>query len=59
LPTLLDTYGAESPAEFFAVATECFFSQPVQLRDRHPQLYEVLRDFYNQDSAARLQRSQG
>ena len=27
-PTLLDEYGAESPAEFFAVATEAFFELP-------------------------------
>ena len=26
-PTLLDKYGATNPAEFFAVATECFFGQ--------------------------------
>ena len=29
--TLLDTYGAENEAEFFAVATECFFDCPVEL----------------------------
>jgi Mlc titration factor MtfA (ptsG expression regulator) len=49
--TLLDSYGAASPAEFFAVATECFFGQPVPLRQRHPRLYEVLRDFYHQGPA--------
>jgi len=27
--TVLDTYGAQNPAEFFAVATECFFESPV------------------------------
>jgi Mlc titration factor MtfA (ptsG expression regulator) len=52
--TLLDSYGAGSPAEFFAVATECFFGQPVPLQRRHPHLYRVLRDFYNQDPAARF-----
>jgi len=48
-PTLLDWYGAESPAEFFAVATETFFERPVDLRDRHPELYGQLRGFYAQD----------
>ncbi len=53
-PTLLDPYGATDVAEFFAVATELFFEKPVQLQDRHPRLYAVLRDFYRQDTAARL-----
>ncbi len=52
--TLLDPYGATSPAEFFAVATECFFEQPQHLQRQHPRLYEVLRDFYGQDPARRF-----
>ena len=52
--TLLDTYGAESEAEFFAVATECFFDCPVEMRDRHPKLYELLGEYYRQDPAARV-----
>ncbi len=51
--TLLDYYGATNPAEFFAVATECFFEQPQQLADQHGQLYDVLRNFYQQDPAVR------
>jgi Mlc titration factor MtfA (ptsG expression regulator) len=47
--TLIDSYGATNPDEFFAVATECFFGQPEQMRRRHSQLYEVLLDFYRQD----------
>ncbi len=54
--TLLDTYGAESEAEFFAVATECFFDAPVELRQRHPQLYEQLAGYYRQDPASRVAR---
>ena len=50
--TLLDPYGAEHPAEFFAVATEYFFEQPRRLRRRHPALYEVLRGYYGQHPAA-------
>ena len=48
---LLDEYGATDRAEFFAVATECFFERPIALSQRHPELYEVLRDFYRQDPA--------
>jgi Mlc titration factor MtfA (ptsG expression regulator) len=51
-PTLLDPYGAEDPAEFFAVATETFFERGVELRHRHPGLYGELQRFYRQDPAA-------
>jgi len=50
--TLLDEYGAESPAEFFAVATEAFFELAGDLRAAHPELYEQLSRFYMQDPAA-------
>ncbi len=49
--TLLDPYGATNPAEFFAVATECFFERPRDLRRKHPELYELLAGFYRQDLA--------
>ncbi|MDH3583725.1 MAG: zinc-dependent peptidase, partial [Phycisphaerae bacterium] len=52
--TLLDKYGATEPAEFFAVATECFFEKPRQMAKRHAELYELLRDYYRQDPAERL-----
>ncbi|HKZ73990.1 MAG TPA: M90 family metallopeptidase [Steroidobacteraceae bacterium] len=44
--TLIDPYGAEEPAEFFAVATETFFEQPRELEQHHPALYAALRGFY-------------
>jgi len=53
---LLDDYGASNPGEFFAVATEAFFTRPVGLRDDKPVLYEILRDFYRQDPATRNTR---
>jgi Mlc titration factor MtfA (ptsG expression regulator) len=56
MPTLIDAYGATTPAEFFAVVTEAFFERPRALRQRHPDLYEQLRSFYRQDPAARLER---
>ena len=52
----LQPYGATNPAEFFAVATEAFFDVPVLLEEHEPNLYEVMRDFYKQDPAARLRR---
>jgi MtfA peptidase len=51
--TLLDKYGTTNEGEFFAVATECFFDSPVPLTHRHPQLYDLLREYYRQDPAAR------
>ncbi|MCR9248092.1 MAG: zinc-dependent peptidase [bacterium] len=50
--TVLDYYGATNPAEFFAVATECFFEKSARLRRQHGALYAVLRDYYGQDPAA-------
>lgn len=51
--TFLDAYGTADEGEFFAVATEQFFDRPHSLRDRAPDLYEVLKGFYNQDPAGR------
>jgi MtfA peptidase len=53
----LQPYGATNPAEFFAVATEAFFDIPVALEQHERDLYDVLRDYYNQDPAARVRRA--
>jgi Mlc titration factor MtfA (ptsG expression regulator) len=49
--TLLDEYAAESPAEFFAVATEIFFMLPRDMAELQPELYDLLRRYYAQDPA--------
>jgi Mlc titration factor MtfA (ptsG expression regulator) len=49
IPTLLDTYGASNPAEFFAVSTEAFFERPCALQACHPKLYAELRKYFQQD----------
>ncbi len=49
IPTLLDTYGATNPPEFFAVATEAFFERPCALRAHHPKLYAQLQNYFRQD----------
>ncbi len=46
---LLRGYGATNPGEFFAVATEAFFTRPGRLAQSEPELYEVMRRFYGQD----------
>ncbi len=48
-PCLLDEYGAESPEEFFAVATEFFFEKPIEMNSIHPELYDELAKFYQQN----------
>ena len=48
----LDSYGAEDEAEFFAVATESFFERGLFLKTHHPELYDVLAWYYNQDPAS-------
>ena len=50
--TVMHSYGGSDPAEFFAVATECFFEKPTQLCKKHPELYAALKGFYRQDPAA-------
>jgi MtfA peptidase len=49
--TFLNEYGAKNHAEFFAVATEYFFEKPRELRKLHPELYQELKFFYQQDPA--------
>ena len=53
LPTRMDPYGAEHPAEFFAVASETFFTDAAGLQDEFPAVYRELSAFYRQDPLAR------
>jgi MtfA peptidase len=48
MPSVLDAYGATNEAEFFAVATETFFTRPFELKLEQPALYAILADFYRQ-----------
>jgi Mlc titration factor MtfA (ptsG expression regulator) len=50
--SVLDPYGADEPAEFLAVAVEAFFETPLAVRERHRELYALLRDYFGQDPAA-------
>lgn len=56
--TFLDPYAATNPAEFFAVVTEFFFERPLGLRERCPELYDQLKEFYRQDPAAGIERGE-
>ena len=57
--TLLNHYGATNQAEFFAVATECFFTLPHDLAVEHAELYAVLERLFGQDPREWVPRSLG
>ncbi len=52
-PMVLREYAATNPAEFFAVATEAFFTIPGRLHDAEADLYAQLVSFYGQDPRRR------
>lgn len=54
--SVLRAYGATDTGEFFAVATETFFTRPEALEQGAPELYDVLREVYGQDPAERARR---
>lgn len=47
--SVLDEYGATSPAEFFSVASEAYFENPDALFREIPDLYRILKQFYGLD----------
>ena len=49
--SLTRTFQEGDPGEVFAAATELFYKMPEQLLRRHPELYELLRTFYQLDPA--------
>lgn len=52
--SLLDDYAAESPEEFFCVATECFWERPVHMRTQSPTLFSLLKQCFRIDPTAWL-----
>lgn len=48
---VLSCYGATNVAEFFAVATESFFTDAVDFRIHLPDVYAAMSEFYGQDPA--------
>jgi Mlc titration factor MtfA (ptsG expression regulator) len=47
--SILPSYAAQNEAEFFAVTCELFFTRPGPLQAAHPELYDALAVFFNQD----------
>ena len=54
IPTIIDAYAAEHPAEFFAVTSETFFTDSGILARDYRELYQRLAQFYRQDPAGVL-----
>ena len=42
-------YGATNTKEFFAVVTEYFFENPIELKKNHPEIYTILYTVFKQD----------
>ena len=54
LDSALDPYAAEAAGEFFAVASEVFFTAPAALKHEYPAVYEQLTLLYRQNPVVRL-----
>ncbi len=50
--SLLDDYAAESPEEFFCVASECFFERPERMQSQSPTLFSLLKQCFRIDPAS-------
>ncbi len=53
----INSYAATSPAEFFAVVSEYFFTDPHRLHQRFAEVYEQLVLFYRQNPLLRFSSS--
>lgn len=49
----INPYGGTNRAEFFSVASEYFFERPKLLSKKHPDLYRLLEQVFNQDMSTR------
>jgi len=55
-PTRINAYAATTPAEYFAVVSEYFFTAPSVLRKHCPDVYLQLTQFYRQSPVARQEQ---
>jgi Mlc titration factor MtfA (ptsG expression regulator) len=47
----INIYGSKNEAEFFAVASEYFFEQPEMFKEKHPELYNLMTQIFQQSPA--------
>jgi Mlc titration factor MtfA (ptsG expression regulator) len=50
----INPYGATNKSEFFAVISEYFFERPKLLKAKHPKLYELLEEIFNQTMTSKV-----
>jgi hypothetical protein len=48
----INHYGATNESEFFAVVSEYFFERPELLKEKHPELYDLLLKIFHPEPAA-------
>jgi Mlc titration factor MtfA (ptsG expression regulator) len=48
----LDSYALTGESEFLAVAGEYFFEHPQKMKERNPELYNILKTIFKQDTAS-------
>lgn len=49
----INPYGGTNRGEFFSVVSEYFFERPKLLAKKHPELYALLEQIFNQDMASK------
>lgn len=52
----INAYGATNQSEFFAVAAEYFFERPDLLKNKHPELYDMLNKIFHRPDNIALQQ---
>lgn len=50
----INPYSLTNEAEFFAVASEYFFENPLRMKQKHPELYTMLEQIFHQDPQSRI-----
>lgn len=53
----INPYGTTNKAEFFAVVSEYFFERPDLLKQKHPGLFQLLQQIFQQDPAVALRKA--
>ena len=52
VPSILREYATTNPAEYFAVATEMFWTRPTDFAQEMPEVFAVMKGFFRFDPAA-------
>ena len=50
----INPYGATNKGEFFAVISEYFFERPKLLKRKHPKIFDILEDIFDQNNINKI-----